>query len=259
MAIDNSPEITPPSKLREPGGRHDEIPQRIQVVKDFAISEGLQAPAEMAGDEHFWYITMNTYHSVESKLEEPIPDKELRRKTAISIAFDQTIEKIELEKKAGTDGLTGAWSRRSLDNFLQNMTEKQRRDSVTGVMLIDIDFFKKLNDEKGHTAGDQALKDLVALLREHSRADDMVARYGGEEFCLVLPGGGDLINDRAEEIRKSIEQRFDFTVSTGTTTIRPEDKAIKAVYDRMDSNLYNVKNNGRNNVADDNGIVNHAA
>lgn len=247
-----------PSKLREIGSRHDEIAQRIQTIKDFASSEGLQAPEGLEKDEHFWFITMNTYHSVENKLEEPITNKETRRKTAISIAFEQAIEKIELEKKAGTDGLTGAWSRRSLDNFLGNMTARQRQGATTGVMLIDIDFFKKLNDEKGHPAGDQALKDLVALLTEHSRADDMVGRYGGEEFCLVLPGGGSLINERAEEIRSSVDEKFDFTISIGTTTVHPGDKIVKSVYDRVDKNLYNVKENGRNNVADDNGIIHPA-
>ncbi len=244
-----------PSKLREAGSRHDEIAQRIKTIKDYALLEGLLAPEGLGEDEHFWFTVMNTYRSVETVLEKPIQDKDVRRKTAIAIAIDQSKEKMEIEKKAATDGLTGAWSRRSLDNFLGNMTAKQREDSVTGVMLIDIDHFKKINDEKGHPAGDQALRDLVTLLRGHSRGDDMVARYGGEEFCLVLPGGGGLINERADEIRKSVQEIFDFTVSVGTTKIDSSDTSIKSVYERIDKNLYNVKHNGRNNVADDNGLI----
>jgi diguanylate cyclase (GGDEF)-like protein len=247
-----------PSKLREAGSRHEDIVQRIKVVKDFALSEGLHAPEGLTEDEHFWFITMNTFHLVESKLKEPISDADIRRSTAISIAIDQAAEKIDLEKKAATDGLTGAWSRRSLDNFLGNMIKRQRQNSLTGVMLIDIDHFKKFNDEQGHPAGDQILKDLVSLLIVLSRGDDMVSRYGGEEFCLVLPGGGNSINERAEEIRKNIQERCSFTVSIGTTSIRPEDDSIETVYQRVDHNLYTVKENGRNNVADENGLINPA-
>jgi len=236
-----------PSMLRDAGNRHEDVVRRINVVKDFALAEGLQAPEGLAEDEHFWFIAMNTFHSVDNRLRESIPDESTRRKAAIAITIDQAGEKIELEKKAATDGLTGAWSRRSLDNFVGNLAKRPREGFYTGIMLIDIDHFKELNDQKGHPAGDQALKDLVGLFNEFIRAGDMVARYGGEEFCVVLPGGAGSKMERAEEIRKKVEERFGFTISIGTITLHDND-TVESIYRRVDDCLYAAKTLGRNRV-----------
>ncbi len=164
------------------------------------------------------------------------------------------------EKAAITDGLTGIYNRR----FFEEMTKKQlliakRRNLNLSLFLIDIDYFKKVNDTYGHTAGDALLQELGVLLTKSIRESDFVARYGGEEFTVVLPEVE--INEafkKAEHIKTSVEtSNFDtlvsgktvrITLSIGVATFPLHGSNYEELVCAADRALYQAKEKGRNMV-----------
>ena len=151
-----------------------------------------------------------------------------------------------LDKKATIDPLTGAKNRNvlSVDELEYN-----------GILMIDIDYFKKINDEFGHINGDNSLKFLVKTIKNCIRKEDEIIRYGGEEFIVVLKNLNDIekVKNIAETIRFNIESKSKtdsklkkcFTISIGACIYNSKlglDENIKIV----DSLLYAAKNNGRN-------------
>ncbi len=119
------------------------------------------------------------------------------------------------------------------------------------MILIDIDFFKKVNDEYGHMAGDLVLKVFTEILRENVRTTDTVGRWGGEEFLLILPGTSISIAAAiAETLRLRVEDRvmpggIHITCSLGTAEYRLGERAEDLIK-RVDDCLYEAKANGRN-------------
>jgi len=165
----------------------------------------------------------------------------------------------QYEWLATTDALTACVNRRALLDRLEEELERLNRYSLTlGVMMIDVDHFKKINDSRGHLVGDDVLRQLGAMLRGEVRAVDTVARYGGEEFVILLPEtalpGATAL---AERIRERVAQR-DFaedgsglhaTVSIGVTTVAAgEVEDPEGVLARADAALYRAKDGGRNLV-----------
>lgn len=153
-----------------------------------------------------------------------------------------------LDKKANIDPLTGAKNRNIL-----SVDELE----YSGILMIDIDYFKKINDEFGHINGDNSLKFLVKTIKNCIRKEDEIIRYGGEEFIVVLKNLNDIeiIKNIAETIRFNIESKSKtdsklkkcFTISIGACIYNSKlglDENIKIV----DSLLYAAKNNGRNQV-----------
>ena len=151
-----------------------------------------------------------------------------------------------LDKKATIDPLTGAKNRNVL-----SVDELE----YSGILMIDIDYFKKINDEFGHINGDNSLKFLVKTIKNCIRKEDEIIRYGGEEFIVVLKNLNDIeiIKNIAETIRFNIESKSKtdsklkkcFTISIGAYIYNSKlglDENIKIV----DSLLYAAKNNGRN-------------
>jgi len=165
-------------------------------------------------------------------------------------------EKEELEERAMTDYLTKLYNRCYLFNFLRKVIEDSiMRGFPVSLAVIDIDFFKKINDTYGHLVGDCVLKELANILKKTFRSSDCVARYGGEEFVVVLPFSQ--LEDacrRIEVLRKNVE-RYEFckekkiklTISAGVTEYR-KSMSIKEFLRRADENLYKAKNSGRNKV-----------
>src|SRR5690554_5327177 len=94
---------------------------------------------------------------------------------------------IQLRELAHRDPLTGLYNRRHLDAQLLDNVVNRKADSNLCLLLIDIDHFKRINDEFGHQAGDQVLARLAGLLTSHCRSSDIICRYGGEEFVVLLP------------------------------------------------------------------------
>ncbi|WOJ94399.1 diguanylate cyclase [Congregibacter variabilis] len=167
-----------------------------------------------------------------------------------------------LENLSFTDGLTGIGNRRKFDAALRNEWRRARRDKTRIALIIaDIDHFKLFNDELGHLAGDDCLKDIARTVAQHAnRVSDCVARYGGEEFVILLPGVGlnDAIN-MAQECRKAVEalgiSRGDHspssvaTISLGVAEVDPShEQSPEVLIDAADHRLYEAKHAGRNTV-----------
>ncbi len=162
------------------------------------------------------------------------------------------------------DPLTNCYNRRYFDTHLRNLVknsiEKNKRLSL---MILDIDYFKVVNDNFGHSAGDELLKQIQKRISENIRVTDLLVRFGGEEFVVVMPDAS--ISDTyvvAERIRKIIAMEpFTFsdknkihnvTVSIGITEMQKSDlDNIKKFIVRADRYLYKAKNNGRNKVVTD--------
>jgi diguanylate cyclase (GGDEF)-like protein len=140
--------------------------------------------------------------------------------TAISI--ENCINRQRILELGYQDGLTKAYNRRYFDERLKREIDRCIRHNTDLVFLfIDIDHFKKINDNYGHQAGDKVLVKLVKLMRDQVRSSDIVARYGGEEFAIILPDTGlHIANEVAERIRKKVEnQKLVFDNKTLKTTV----------------------------------------
>ncbi len=165
----------------------------------------------------------------------------------------------ELKRMALTDGLTGLLNHRSIQGkFRRELKRARRYENPLALVMLDIDYFKKINDNFGHPSGDRVLKDLAGIFKEMVREADSVGRYGGEEFLFVLPETGPEGAFRlAERIRQRIDSRpfvvpsrkkVDVTVSAGISSYRPGDVKLSAddLLSRADNALYKAKRRGRN-------------
>jgi diguanylate cyclase (GGDEF)-like protein/PAS domain S-box-containing protein len=166
---------------------------------------------------------------------------------------------VELARLAATDPLTGLVNRRQADLlFDREVARARRQKSPTSVIMMDIDFFKSVNDTYGHKVGDSVLMHLADRLRSRMRTSDIVARYGGEEFLLILPDTDlDGAATVAEQMRKIIQAspflhgqtEIPITVSCGVAVMPPDRDLANDVLVRMaDNALYAAKNRGRNRV-----------
>ena len=162
-----------------------------------------------------------------------------------------------LEQAALTDGLTGMQNRRYFDDALREYLHEFRRvGKPIGLMILDLDHFKQVNDTYGHDVGDVALKAVAKCLKDMTRYHDVVARLGGEEFAIVTPNmDADLLARFAERIRKAIATtpilsgnvRLRITASVGLAVWDRKESA-EAFYRRADRQLYEAKKTGRNRV-----------
>jgi diguanylate cyclase (GGDEF)-like protein/PAS domain S-box-containing protein len=178
----------------------------------------------------------------------------------IGVIFDITEQKkleLSLQELAIYDQLTGLYNRWEGENKAQALYSVKKRTDVNFCMLIlDIDNFKAINDQFGHTAGDHALCHIAQLLKLCSRAYDTVFRYGGEEFVILLPSTEiDAAILIAERYRETIEtsplnlgsqQLYNMTASIGVSV--SDDGTLDELFQRADKALYKAKNNGRNQV-----------
>lgn len=179
------------------------------------------------------------------------------------IVFDITEKKdtlLELENKnriltemSSIDGLTKIINHRTLiDQLKLEIIEAARTDSPLSIVLFDIDNFKKVNDSKGHVAGDQVLVDVASIMKNIVRKSDHVGRYGEEEFMVIFPKTSlSAASEISDRIRKSIEgYRFTeglrVTISGGVSQYNNED--VTEFVSLADKNLYRAKANGKNQI-----------
>lgn len=169
------------------------------------------------------------------------------------VYFEQYITKDKLEKLVVRDQLTDMFNRNKMKEISDVATGELSfaQDLNTSMLLIDIDYFKKVNDKYGHEAGDKVLVHLAQLLKNSVRATDYVIRWGGEEFLIVMPGcdSGQAMRI-AEKIREKVEQSDNaickMTISIGVALYEGGDyhETIKAA----DEAMYQAKAGGRNQV-----------
>jgi diguanylate cyclase (GGDEF)-like protein len=163
----------------------------------------------------------------------------------------------EIYKMTIVDGLTQIHNKRYLFEALDRELIRARRyDRQLSLLIFDIDFFKTINDQYGHLAGDHVLRELARIVQERIRRDEVFARYGGEEFVIVLPetplAGGVAL---AENLRGRVEthpfafqgERIPVTISVGCAMLAEERTAAELIQ-RADDKLYEAKRGGRNRV-----------
>jgi len=164
----------------------------------------------------------------------------------------------KLEEMAFSDALTGLSTRR----YFMEMAEKELRDCIIHVypfhlLMIDIDFFKRVNDTYGHPVGDEVLIILAERMRTVTRPDTLIARYGGEEFIVMLPR---ISNHAAEKVARRIRKnvadtafevedlKIDLTVSIGLASKTNADEKLLDLIKHADEAMYAAKHAGRNTV-----------
>ncbi len=163
----------------------------------------------------------------------------------------------ELRRQASTDALTGVLNRHAFMAALeQEAAAAARGDCPLSVALVDLDHFKRVNDQHGHLAGDAALRHVARTLRRNVRQSDWLARFGGEEFVVLMPATGlTLAQAAAERMRMATCQPGQsreglptaLSVSVGVTQLRPGEP-IEACLQRADAALYEAKRLGRDRV-----------
>jgi diguanylate cyclase (GGDEF)-like protein len=170
----------------------------------------------------------------------------------------QSIDQIQLE--ANTDSHTGLYNFRYLMSYLsQQNAEAERHRTALSFLMVDIDHFKRINDNYGHPAGDKALSAVAHLIHEHTRKGDVVARYGGEEFAVAMPyATHEHALVVAEKVRRAIsDASFDIgtgediriTVSIGGASFPDDAQEPDRLIGLADAALYVAKNSGRNQVS----------
>lgn len=156
---------------------------------------------------------------------------------------------------ATIDGLTGIYNRMQFNHYLETEIDRANRyDGKFSIISMDIDHFKRINDQFGHQLGDRVLIDFCKLVNQHNRSSDIFARYGGEEF-IILVQNANLENTRhhAERLCTEIAQyQFDsvgqVTCSFGVAEFLNNDDSSTSLLNRADIALYKAKENGRNQV-----------
>lgn len=166
-----------------------------------------------------------------------------------------------LRIQATKDALTGVWNRRAILGILENeLSSGLRHERPTGILLVDLDHFKRVNDLHGHLVGDLVLRETGRRLSRTLRSYDSIGRYGGEEFLIIVPGAnqGELC-ELAERIRAVMENepvdsgrnKIRIMMSVGATIAPVREKSLSKVIAVADAALYKAKKMGRNRTVYD--------
>ncbi len=188
---------------------------------------------------------------------------ERKRNLAITISEQLTLAianlklRESLKLQSVQDPLTGLFNRRHMEKYLERESHRAKRhNSVLGIIMIDVDHFKEVNDTYGHEAGDLVLKNLGNYLQSNVRIEDMACRFGGEEFAIVIVDTNlfDITKKTKQfckEIREQLqisyaEKVINLTVSAGAAAFPIHSSSIQEVLNMADSALYQAKKEGRN-------------
>ena len=166
----------------------------------------------------------------------------------------------EFKKLSITDSLTGLFNRRYFEETLaREMEVSKRHGDTNSLLVIDIDHFKKVNDNYGHMHGDTVIKMIAAVMKGRLRESDVLCRIGGEEFVVICRRAGkEDVVELAEDIRKTVEEQVSntgkdeikVTISIGVVTVTKDniDEYVENIFKYADIALYHSKDNGRNRV-----------
>jgi diguanylate cyclase (GGDEF)-like protein len=173
-----------------------------------------------------------------------------------SAALARAYSHRDAEARASTDALTGLPNRRYFDEFVGLLAQRRRAGDAVGVLMVDIDRFKALNDTHGHATGDAVLRAVAGAIVSAVREDDVPARFGGEEFVVLLrnphPGVAVEVGERIRAAVRSLDLlRFGVravSVSVGVAVADGPDESIESLIDAADRALYRAKRAGRDRV-----------
>jgi len=209
----------------------------------------------MVLDEELVWLLVNTFHAVSTNLLFTLA-RRLRHGNELISEDRQQIR--EYQFQATVDGLTELFNRYWLDKMLPRQMERSRRSGLPlCVLMLDIDHFKRVNDEFGHPAGDEVIREVARRLRDNIRALDLPARYGGEEFALICPSTSlDAALGLAERLRLVVAEtpvetggeQIHISLSAGVAQMEGTDGA-EALISAADNALYRAKHAGRNCVS----------
>jgi diguanylate cyclase (GGDEF)-like protein len=229
--------------------------QRIeaQVRSGFGLSHTLTAPLRTARGVIGAIVLAR-------RTDDPWSARSRRILQAAAIEAAAALERVEshrdAEARASTDVLTGLPNRRYFDEFCALLAERRRADDAVGILMVDIDHFKRVNDRFGHDVGDAVLRAVAGVIAGAVRDDDVPARYGGEEFVVLLRNpSGPVALEIAERIRLAIA-RLDLqalgpgpiSASVGAAVQVDADQPIADLLADADRALYRAKRAGRDRV-----------
>jgi diguanylate cyclase (GGDEF)-like protein len=203
--------------------------------------------------------------ALELQVAEPLPEDEVKvielLAGAAAVALQNAHLYQETQRLATTDPLTGLSNYRHFHDLLNLEVQRARRmDYSIGLVMMDLDYFKQVNDRHGHPVGDFALRSVATLLRTRLRRTDVVGRLGGEEFGAILPGASlDEVRVVAEKLRRGVEALppvgggmqdtpTPLTLSLGATSLGSDVVDAELLISCADRALYQAKHNGRNQV-----------
>jgi two-component system cell cycle response regulator len=232
--------------------------ERTRTMPILAVAEAEDSARLMRGLE----IGINDY------LVRPIDKNELLARARTQVRKKRYTERlrdnVQMSIEAAiTDALTQLHNRRYMETHLTTLVEQaQSRGKPLTVLVLDIDFFKSVNDTHGHDAGDDVLREFAMRLKKSIRGIDLACRLGGEEFVAVMPDTDMAVATTvAERLRRRIasepfaisrgERKIEVTISIGLATLAGPDDTAATVLKRADQALYRAKRDGRNRVVAD--------
>lgn len=232
---------------------------RFENLKEKSLAENLKDLKEAVEANSIETLRHKSREFINSYVEYQNQKNEMRNKRIANTKKNLDLVKkqlLEANNSLNIDHLTGAQNRKSFEDYLKRLQHLSKiNNSHLSMIMLDIDFFKKINDSYGHDIGDFVLKECVKILKQVFHKDEeMVARIGGEEFVVVLPNHTiEHAIIRAEEVQKRIRNEvfiqgdlnISFTVSMGIAQML-ENEPISDWLKRADLALYQSKNSGRN-------------
>jgi len=255
-----SPDIAPSPELDRPGRPRNEASQALVAERIasrarsvFGLRNTLVAPLTIDGGQiGALLISRRTDGAWPPAAHRLLVGAAVEASAALTRAYSHR----QAEARASTDGLTGLPNRRYFDEFCALLARRRRAEDSVGVLMIDIDRFKVLNDRHGHQVGDEVLRAVAGAIAGAVREDDVPARYGGEEFAVLLRNPTlEVAADVGERVRDAVASLdldrlgvSGVSVSVGAAVARDADETIESVLDQADRALYLAKRRGRDRV-----------
>ena len=235
------------------------------IVSDIMMPDmdGYEMRRQLLNDERLKFVPF-IFLSSKGESQDIVKGMEMKVDDYIAKPFDSSVLKAKIKavlqrydglyKLIHYDQLTGLYNRRALEMFLFEELERAKRyKRPLGIVLLDLDHFKNLNDKFGHDFGDNVLKITADILKANVREIDYAGRYGGEEFIIIMPETGqEDTRAVAERLRLAVQQlEFDnpdvsITISGGIAIAMKDGDNTADLLKSADIALYNAKNNGRN-------------